>query len=122
MKPEYLAWINEKYPDRGSSHHMSREATKHMASAFPELRRMKGYALVQGEVRPRKYWWCETPDGLIIDPVINQWPDGIAFYDQLTSEERPHGVCHKCGQPLFASGGHGSILCRLCLDTQKTNL
>ncbi len=106
------AWISENYPTAESATRRCAEATSSMCEAFPQLRRIRGHAMVAAQLRP--HWWCETPEGEVIDPTAHQWPVAVAFYSPLESEEEPHGKCMNCGDLLFRSKGAESFRCENC--------
>lgn len=107
------SWIAERYPTRESAKRQCAEAASAMAAAFPELRRVRGHAMVGVDFRP--HWWCITSEGEIIDPTAHQWPAPPAFYDALPNDaEEPCGKCTHCGDLLFRSRGADSYLCENC--------
>src|SRR5687767_13556478 len=81
------------------------EATTAMASAFPELRRVRGhyYCAVWGE---RQHWWLVTPDGTIVDPTAAQFPtEGHGVYEPWDeSAEEPSGRCPNCSGYVYGGG------------------
>jgi hypothetical protein len=122
MKPEYQAWIDEHYPTQDSARFQCKKAARDLAVAFPELRVVRGHSLVCGECRARPHWWCETEEGVIVDPTAHQWFGGIERYERLSSEEEPHGRCMNCGELLFASKNAGSYLCYGCRGVSLKSL
>ena len=113
MKTEYRAWITERYTTPESAKLQCAEATKEMVAAFPELRRVRGHAMVGVDLRP--HWWCLTTDGKIIDPTAHQWDQPPVFYDMIPEgAEEPHGKCLECGDLLYYSQGDNSHFCKDC--------
>ncbi len=107
------SWIAERYPTAESAKLQCAEATAAMVEAFPQLRRVRGQAMVGIDFRP--HWWCVTPDGEIIDPTAHQWPALPVFYEALPEDaEEPRGKCIYCGELLFQSRGADSYLCENC--------
>ena len=47
------------------------------------------------------HWWCETPDGQIVDPTRAQVGDWQAMHYAAFDESKPHklptGKCYNCG-------------------------
>lgn len=108
------SWIAERYPTPESAKLQCAEATSAMVGVFPQLRRVRGHAMVGTDFRP--HWWCVTPEGEIIDPTAHQWGVPPVFYDALPEEsEEPCGKCIYCGDLLFRSRGADSYLCENCL-------
>lgn len=74
-----------------------------MVAAFPELKRVRGhyFCSIWGQ---RAHWWCEAPDGTIIDPTSSQFPSkdetaprGFGVYvPWKEGEEEPTGKCQNC--------------------------
>ena len=109
----YQDWIKKYYPTPESAHSQCAEATIKMSLEFPELRRVRGYALVGIDFRA--HWWCVTPDGTIVDPTMQQWTLTPLQYDAIPDDtEEPHGKCYECGSLLFRSKGDDSYYCREC--------
>lgn len=94
------------------------EATAAMVEAFPELRRVRGYAMIVCDMRP--HWWCMTPAGDVVDPTAHQWDVPPVFYDELQSDEEPHGKCHSCGGLLYRSHGAEAYWCEFCKQLPHT--
>jgi len=108
-------WIAKNYPSAQSAALACDTATAKMVAAFPELRRVRGHAMVGVDFRP--HWWCETPDGEVVDPTAHQWKRPPHIYEEWTGSEDPHGKCINCGELLFRSHGSGSWLCWGCDGT-----
>lgn len=76
-------------------------ATSDMVGAFPELRRVRGYAMTADGGSPA-HWWCETPQGQVIDPTQSQFDKngGVIYYEEYSEEKHgplPIGKCYNCG-------------------------
>ena len=107
MKPEYQAWIdayvstfskdeNGQPRTRGSCGH----AAKMMILSFCELRRVPGHAFTP--VGVSDHWWCETPDGEIVDPTVSQfWPWMPDYSEWPRNEPIPIGKCMNCGMLCY---------------------
>lgn len=113
MTNKYQAWINEHYPTPDSAHLRCEEATAAMVVAFPELRRVRGHALIG--LNFRAHWWCVDPNGTIVDPTAHQWALLPLQYDAIPDDfEEPHGKCYECGALLFRSKGDDAYYCAEC--------
>lgn len=109
----YQDWIEKHYPTPESARLRCVEATMKMLFEFPELRRVRGYALIG--LNFRAHWWCVAPDGTIVDPTMHQWKSPPSQYDAiLDGAEEPHGKCYECGALLFRSKGDDSYYCVEC--------
>lgn len=115
MTPDqlYESWIACHYPTSESAKMNCMEATASMADAFPELRRVRGYAMVG--IRDRPHWWLVKRDGAIVDPTAHQWSVKPSMYREIPiDEEEPHGKCLECGEELYRSRGAQSHFCENC--------
>ena len=113
MNERYEAWIAEHYPTPASAKLKCAEATAEMAAEFPELRQVRGHAMV--ELQDRPHWWLVAPDGEIVDPTARQWEAAPSMYCELPPDaEEPHGKCIECGAELYRSRGAQSYLCENC--------
>jgi hypothetical protein len=87
-------------------------ATEDMQEAFPELKRVRGYAVVQvpGKKWPYRieHWWMVTPDGTVIDPTVCQFEGLTPTYEPLDEKlDWPTGKCMECGSFTY----HGESFC-----------
>jgi hypothetical protein len=92
----YIQWIAEHV--ELDPHGQCKEVTERMASAFPELRRVRGH-YVCPVVGPQPHWWMVTPDGTVVDPTRTQFPsqgqgayephEGPPVADGWETRERP---------------------------------
>jgi len=101
----YDKWIKENVPVALGK---CAEATVAMASAFPELRRVRGwyYCPIWGE---REHWYLIGPTG-IVDPTASQFPSkGNGAYVEFKGPE-PTGQCAGCGAYIY----DGSYFCLRC--------
>ena len=92
---------------------MCAEATRRLVSVYPELMRVRGHVFPQfDEGDPMSYpddipvtglphWWCETPDGAIVDPTRAQFPWRITYVPHDEAQPEPVGKCHYCGKYVF---------------------
>lgn len=113
MTNKYQAWIEKHYPTQESAYLSCKEATAAMVAEFPELRRVRGHALIG--LSFRAHWWCVTPDDTIVDPTAHQWELPPLQYDGIPDDsEEPHGKCYECGALLFRSKGDDSYYCAEC--------
>lgn len=74
------------------------EASVFMRLAFPELR------LVRGHYGSWQHWWNVTPDGVIVDATVSQFPFK-AKYEAYCGPE-VYGRCHECGGHVYIPGEH----------------
>lgn len=84
-------------------------ATAAMVKAFPELRRVPGYVYVTvqeagpfyppgpQEVPAGEHWWCETPDGEVVDPTACQFAHLGGPLRYVEETDPPIGKCPNCG-------------------------
>jgi hypothetical protein len=95
MNGQYLDWIAANVT--GDGYGKCKEVTEKMASAFPELTRVRGhyYCPWWGE---RAHWWLTTPDGDIVDPTKTQFPSrGMGHYEPWDeTAQAPTGKCPNC--------------------------
>lgn len=101
MKLEHEAWIKANV--RENPFGECRIAAQIMASAFPDLRVVRGHyhCMIWGE---RGHWWCEEKDGTVVDPTAAQFPTkGSGTYREFTGndEDLPTGSCANCGEPAY---------------------
>lgn len=111
---KYLDWILEhkKSNCAGLCHSQSIA----MQKAFPEL------LLVRGYVCFNHHWWCETPEGIIVDPTWKQFGNGHTYRAYDESQPEPIGQCFECGALLYEEGAYGlnyngDGLCRICSES-----
>lgn len=74
-----------------------KEMSEQLVKEDPLLRLVRGHYFcpVWGK---QPHWWCELPDGTVIDPTVNQFPtkgDG-AYYVEF------NGICNcsECGKEI----------------------
>lgn len=110
---EFESWIADHYQTPESAKLNCMEATESMAAAFPELRRVRGHAMVGLHDRP--HWWLVKTDGEIVDPTAHQWGVQPSSYCEIPLDaEEPHGKCYECGVELYRSRGAQSYFCENC--------
>ena len=94
----YAKWIAENRPDDPWG--QCEALTRLMATAFPELRRVRGHYVcpLQGRL---PHWWMVTADGQIVDPTQDQFASkGEGSYEEYEGRE-PTGTCLNCGELVF---------------------
>jgi hypothetical protein len=94
----YAKWIAENRP--ADPWGKCEALTQLMATAFPELRRVRGHYVcpLQGRL---PHWWMVTPDGQIVDPTQDQFASkGAGSYQEFVGRE-PTGTCLNCGELVF---------------------
>lgn len=98
---KYQAWIDQRLSE-ASPQAQCAAWTLAMVAAFPELKRVRGHlSLSNGHPA---HWWCETPDGEIVDPTVSQF-GGSVVLAYLAHEEgtpEPNGKCLNCGEYVYA--------------------
>lgn len=109
----YTEWI-DAYVLRmeGEVDYRCASATLEMATAFPELKRVRGgvSAIMRNAHLDARtshpHWWLVTPDGTIVDPTAYQFVEPIE-YDPLDENDplnHPTGKCMGCGDLVY--NGH----------------
>ena len=101
MWQKYQRWIDARYPDRDSAWLRCTEATEAMTAAFPELRRVRGHVTDYVYAWNSPHWWCETPDGEIVDPTRRQYEGSKLTYIPLDESNVPQGRCVYCGELYY---------------------
>lgn len=94
---KYREWIRRFVDGPGDC--LCAEYSHLMKKHYPELTIVEGYYLFEGDTHA----WCETTDGLIVDPTIAQFttsPDPSGFYD-LAYRTEPLRSCPNCGSPIY---------------------
>ena len=100
VDPRYEAWI-KSYRDRvGITHGRCKPAVAEMREAFPELREVRGHVFSMTWAR-RGHIWCETPDGEIVDPTADQFPDIVRYEPWKPGDEVLVGKCMNCGEEIW---------------------
>jgi hypothetical protein len=81
VKPEYQEWIDAYKASLGSAKLAGKcgAASEAMALDFPELTVVRGDAVLGGCGCAWSHWWCEDPDGNIVDPTVEQFDDPICL-------------------------------------------
>lgn len=102
MQEKYQDWIYLNYPTPQIARRACAEATLQMQEKFPELKRVRGLAVVEEpyDLLPTKtpHWWLKTELEEIIDPTAHQYPTRILSYEEADeSKGPPTGKCHNCG-------------------------
>lgn len=105
MRERYSEWILSNDYGRGQC----AEATQAMVAAFPELRRVGGHVVILESPKTPTHWWCETEDGIIVDPTARQFQCIVEYLPH--KGEEPVGKCANCGGYIFASSGYTSTVC-----------
>jgi hypothetical protein len=94
-----------------------KEAAEALCAADPMLRLVRGY-YYDAVWGPQAHWWCERPDGTIVDPTAAQFPtQGGGVYEPLEGED-VQVSCEECGKAIRESEahwmGHYPTCSRLC--------
>ena len=78
---------------RGKCREFSEQAVKD----DPSLRLVRGYYWCPIWNKEEQHWWCETPDGTIVDPTVLQFPSaGAGMYREYDGTVE----CAECGKTL----------------------
>jgi hypothetical protein len=119
MEAKYAAWIAANV--EGDGRHMCQGRSKAMCEAFPELRRVRGiYHCLAGD--RVQHWWCEAPDGTVVDPTAQQFlSQGDGRYEELSDEyiadHFPIGKCPNCGEHIYKGDYSTSFCTKDCADS-----
>ena len=114
MLQKYKDWITEHYPTKESARLQCEQATIEMQADFPELKRVRGSALVGLSYRP--HWWLVDNKGVIVDPTSHQWDTEVIEYCELPEDaEEPLGKCINCGELSYKSRGGQFYFCEACI-------
>ena len=115
MLDAYRAWIDAYVASQPNGFVRGKcdKATQMMVEAFPELRRVAGFAHVSWG--RDQHWWCVAPDGTIVDPTASQFQGGLADYEELDLDKDqdriPTGVCMDCGDDTYGGKTFCSDIC-----------
>jgi len=98
----YQQWIDTYYPTPISARLQCEQATEKMVKDFPNLKRIRGLALVKEPygLSPTKtpHWWCQDEKNNIVDPTGHQYPTYIIDYQPIDGALGiPSGKCMDCG-------------------------
>jgi len=131
MGKTYEEWI-DWYVDQnnGDVTYQCSEASGMMIMAFPELRRVRGFVSYDFEgifARAIQHWWCETPDGTIVDPTRSQFPvtHSELVYDEYTIEKHgpePIGKCMWCGSYVYKATQVEGMCSQECYDLIENDM
>lgn len=90
-------------------------AAEALANADPTLRVVRGW-YVDIDWGEQEHWWCQRPDGTIVDPTVEQFPTG--HVPALRQYREYFGVypCFGCGIDIAegAGVGEGRYCCGEC--------
>lgn len=110
MKPEYEAWI-KTFLENNNPRNLCHYATNLMVQEFQELKRERGYVLVEnvyGVQVTDQHWWCVAEDGSIVDPTATQYFK-VLEYEPYSEEKHgplPVGKCPDCGGLIYPDNEH----------------
>ncbi len=98
----YQEWIAEYTSNTKFLVGRCLHATLEMCKVFPELKRVPGHVLLPA--RYEEHWWCETPDGKIVDPTADQWETApIEYVPWKPGTEVVVGKCMDCGATIYGT-------------------
>ena len=71
---------------------------RQLMEMHPELVLVRGHYL-DPDWGSQEHWWCQTPEGEIVDPTKEQFPSmGMGVYKPWDeSQDEPTGLCPDCG-------------------------
>lgn len=76
-----------------------RELAEALVDRRPELRLVRGW-YGDPDWGDCEHWWCEEPDGTVVDPTVEQFPSGhIAGLGTYREYDGVH-PCPGCGIPV----------------------
>lgn len=73
-----------------------KEMSEHLVAQDPALRLVRGH-YYDYDWGVQQHWWCERPDGTVVDPTKGQFPSkGAGIYEEF------NGIvtCEECGVEL----------------------
>jgi len=115
MKEVYRQWIIDKVPK--NCHGMCGGTTAMMVADFPELRRVRGHAIIRGHRHP--HWWCQAEDGEVIDPTESQFGLPVEIYKEYDGPELI-SKCLNCGDLIYE--GSSQVCSSVCERTFISSL
>jgi hypothetical protein len=123
MPSTYDEWIAHDITEhKGWVRGRCQGAATRMSETFSELRLVRGYCLLANGWRPQ-HWWCEAPDGTVIDPTAAQYTEytdiiGYEEYDEALHGPLPIGKCMHCGCEVYNKTNRGlcSTECQVAFD------
>lgn len=134
-EPRYMGWITE-WRKNHRQKNACYSATHDIAKEFPELKLCRGWAHYKYDLSWQKgyecwdqHWWCEAPDGTIVDPTNEQWLDerggvvtGYEKYDVKFHGPEPIGKCMGCGSIIYPEDydGSTSFCSKDCEDSTRS--
>jgi hypothetical protein len=96
MDTKYSKWISDYVARTPYMRGRCGSATQEMVESFPELRRVPGWASAV------EHWWCETPEGEIVDPTVSQFDgDEVSYKEWKPGDEVRVGRCMNCGIDIW---------------------
>jgi hypothetical protein len=102
LKQEYIDWIQNYCSERnGIVSGCCISSTTEMVRAFPELKQVKGWALLLNRGLA-EHAWCETEDGEVIDPTVSQFQSSVIEYKAWQPGDTVCvGRCMNCGEYIY---------------------
>lgn len=71
-----------------------KEMSEALVAQDPTLRLVRGYYYDYDWGR-QQHWWCEKPDGTVVDPTKDQFPSrGLGIYEEFDGTVE----CEECGR------------------------
>ena len=112
---KYQVWIDHYVSESKVLNGACGSATLKMAAQFPELKRVPGHVRLVSGGSP-EHWWCETPDGQILDPTVGQWAEApIEYVPWRPGDLVRMGRCMNCGESIYGRpeslDGHRKTCC-----------
>ena len=74
-----------------------RQFSEQLIKEDPTLRLVRGYYYCPTWNKTMQHWWCEKPDGTIVDPTKDQFPSkGLGTYEEFNGMIS----CEFCGKEV----------------------
>lgn len=89
-------------------------AAQELAHEDSSLRVVRGW-YIDAQWGRQEHWWCERPNGTILDPTVEQFPTG--HVPALREYQEYQGVhsCPGCGAPVVTEDSSSGFCCGPCL-------
>lgn len=107
MEEKYKKWI-EEYQANNDIFSKCAQLSKLMKEAFPELKCIRGEVFISPALMLREHIWCETVDGVVVDPTASQYATDyygnskiVDYMPRDESVPEPQGKCVNCGEYCY---------------------
>lgn len=77
---------------------LCKDFSERLIEQFPELKLVRGHYHCPYLKKPDPHWWCETPEGSVVDATAEQYLSfGMGHYEPWPEEKSlPTGKCPNC--------------------------